>query len=302
MSDAEQQPSEALQAEYGDGGVEGGGEEAPQGDLSPVEQQGPSSQDINNPNSDHWKDQAKAQGWDESFEGDPDSGKFQKTAREFVNDGKMIHQLSSLRKDQQRMEDNFNRKNESDLSLQKAAHEGRIADLEAQRNEAIDEADRDTAGAIQDKIDVERNHLSNIPDPKPAAPAYVQNPPQLIAYEANNTWAKDLNDPAAPNYGKAKYADQIYSQAIMQNRSVDDAIAIMDQAVKAQFPQRNANRGNAPVGEGASRPSGGGRGAQALTYDQFSREEQHQVDLVVDNRMYTKEEAVKQINKYRQEA
>jgi hypothetical protein len=198
------------------------------------------------------------------------------------------------------MEDNFNRKNESDLSLQKAAHEGRIADLEAQRNEAIDEADRDAAGAIQDKIDVERDNLSKIP--KPETPRQQQPNGALAAFESANPWVNDLSDPTAEHYAKAKYADQIYTQSMMQRYSPEDSIAIMKEAVNAQFPQRNANRNNAPAGEGGSRPSGGGRGAQSLSYDQLSRTEQHEVDLAVDNRMYTKEEAVKQINKYRQEA
>lgn len=299
---SEEQNAEAIQDDVAvDVVAAGDGEqnqEQEQEQVQEQEQQTQAIDDLNDPNSDYWKDQAKSQGWSEDFKGDPLTGKFQKTAREFVNDGNFIHQINSVKKGQERMEQEFKRNTETQLAMQKSAHEATVAELSAKRDDAIDEADRDAALGYQGQID---KLNENKPAAQQAPPPY--NPgtdPAVRSYEERNAWLNDISDPTAPNYAKAQYADKVFSAALMRGMPSQDALKEMDASVRQAFPANNPNRQRAPNSEGSRRP--GNRGSSSLSYEQLSGSEQKQIDMAVSNGMFTKDEAVKKINEFRSEA
>ncbi len=296
----EQVPSEAFQDAYGEQEAPEQQEEAqaePQ-EVEQTEPQGPTADDLNDPNSEYWKGQAKSQGWSEDFSPDPSKGKYQKTAREFVNDGDLYGQLHSLKQNQDRMQSEFKASTEQQLAMQRAAHVARLEELSAARNAAMDDFDREKLDEVDKQMAGIRDQMARTP--APAAPTPIGQNPVVQQYEANNPWVNDMNDPTAPNFAKAQYADKVFVAAINQGASPENAIAAMDQAVRSKFPAQNAMRQTAPAVESASRPSGGGK-PRSLGYDQLSRPEQRQIDMAVNNGMYTREEAVKKINQYRQE-
>jgi hypothetical protein len=61
------------------------------------------------------------------------------------------------------------------------------------------------------------------------------------AWERNNQWIS-VNDPAAPEYGKAVYARQLYEQLLQQPMSVDDRLQTLERELSAKFPKTNPNR------------------------------------------------------------
>lgn len=286
-----------AEVEPGESGDPGEQELAPGEQEQHVEQSDEVTQ-FNDPNSDYWKQRATAIGWQEDFEADPDAGKFQKTPREFVNDGKFITRLSNLQAGQDRMEAEFKRNTDTQLSMQKSAHQAQIDELIIKRDESIEEADKEVANNYQEKIDNLRESAPQ--ETSQGTPYSPAADPIVSSYEARNVWLKDMNDPTAPNYAKAKYADAVFSKAIMNGTPSQDAIMVMDKAVREQFPASNSNRQRAPHSEGSQRPAG--RQTQALTYDQLSRGEQNDIDKAVEHGMFTRAEAVKKINGYRNEA
>ncbi len=299
MSD--QQPSEAFTEAYSEEVSQDEPaeqvEQAEEQHEEPAQPSGPSAEDFNNPNSDYWADQAKSKGWSEDFEGDQASGKFQKTPREFVKDGDMYNQLHALKRDQAQMKADFGSKLEMQGNMQREAHKAKLEELEIMRGEAIDEADRSKADALQGQIDTVRGQIVE-PVAAPA-PQAGQVAPEIRQWEMSNPWINDINDPSAPNFAKAHYADQQYNQAVQRGFSGAQLVAVIDKAVKQQFPTRNASRQNAPAAESGGRPAQ--RGTRALSYDQLSRGEQRQVDQAVGNNMFTKDEAVAKMNEYRKE-
>ena len=255
---------------------------------------GPTADDINNPMSGYWKGRAKNQGWKESEKIDPTPEKYAKTAREYVTTGDHIDQVHKLKQRQDKMEVDFEANTNAQLSMQKAAHEATLEEATQARDDAIGEADRETASLQQKRIDNANEQLRNIPKPQ----AKVA-PQELTAYEANNPWVNDLHDPTAANFAKANYADKIYGAAIMQGHNAANAVQIMDDMVKQSFPNKNMMRDTAPAPEGGSGKVRGG--PRVFAYSDFSNSEQKQIDLSVNSGQFTEKEAVKMMNKFRAE-
>lgn len=260
------------------------------------EQQSDETTQFNDPNSDYWKEIAIGKGWQEDFEGNQE--KFKKTPREYVNDGKFLDQLHSLRNNQERMQGEFEQNTQTQLSMQKAAHQAQIDELKVKRDDAIEDANREVANQYQQKIDDLKESMSP-PFPAGAAPYEPGKDPAVRAYEERNPWLKDINDPRAPNYAKAKFADDVFTKVLMRGGGSQEALRLMDQAVRQSFPQNNPNRQRAPNSEGSQRPAG--KKAQDLPYEQLSRQEQNDIDKAVRFGAFTKAEAVKKINGYRRE-
>ena len=265
--------------------------------TEPAEQQAEANtDDLNDPNSEYWQQQATKAGWT------PDGGKgeFSKTAREFVNDGKLFSQIDHQSKQINNIREDMTRKHEADLKLQRMGHEASIQGLEKTRDDAIDEADRPAANAAQDQIDALNQQINVINQPAQPA-AQVTSSAAVQAYEQSNPWLADNNNSMSPNFQKATVAHQIYNAALSEGYTPDNALQTMDQAIKQQFPEQNPMRQNAAHVEGSRRPAG--KNSREPGYKDLPRNIQDQIDIGVNTGMYkTQDEAVKQFNSYSNEA
>ena len=257
----------------------------------------PTPEDLSDPNSEYWQDRATKDGWKPKG----GKGKYPKTAREFVNDGRLFSHIEYQSQQINSIRDDMTRKHEADLKLQRMGHESTIQGLEKTRADAIEDADRPAADAAQAQIDTLNQQINEISQPpQPAQPAPASSP-SVQAYEQSNPWLADINNSMSPNFQKATVAHQTYNAAIAQGYAPDDALRAMDQVVKQQFPEKNLMRQNAGQVERSGRPAG--RSSREPGYNDLSRDVQKQIDIGVNTGMYkTQAEAVKQYNSYSNEA
>lgn len=171
-----------------------------------------------------------------------------------------------------------------------------IADLEARRNDAIEDADTEQANLIQGQID-------NTRQAKQVADAGVQMPiqplkdPGVTAWEADNQWINNPTDPKTP------YAQQQFSAYQSQGMTPAAAMVAVDADIKKAFPQINPNRnapssGEAPGGPGRSRSKGG----PAIAMKDLTHEEARIWKSVGQESFGTEKEFLKAVANSRKEA
>ncbi len=305
--DGEQTPTEAFdEARNNDGVVDG---DLPNDDSEGADDadQGPTAEDLNDPNSDYWQEQAKDQGWNDDPNFEPRSGKYRKTPREFVESGNLMSELHQIKQRQEKFDKATKAMHNTQLALQRSAHEGRISDLKEKRGEAIDESDREGADKIQVEIDKVRQDIYKMDDvPAATAQRGYEKPSEsseVKAYEAANPWVNDLHNPNGKNHQKAAYADQVFTQARNQGMSNAQALNAMHTLANQNFPAQSkpSRRDSGGGGEGGGRPRGGNRSKADVPYNQLTGQEQREIDTAVNNNMFSRAEAVTQINKYRNE-
>jgi hypothetical protein len=268
----------------------------------------PTAEELGDPNSDYWREEAKAQGWNDDPSFVPRAGKYQKTAREFVENGNLMSEVHQLKQRQDKSDATSKTALETQLGMQRAAYEGRISELQKERGDAIDEADREGADRIQGDIDKVRNDIAemdNVPV-ETVQPGYEKPSESSVvkAYEDANPWIKELNSPGSANYQKAQYANQVFTQARNNGMTNQQAINATEQLTNQNFPfQAKPNRRErGGGGEGGARPRGGKRAQADIPFDRLSGQEQSQINLAMDNGMYpSRDAAVAQVNKYRRE-
>lgn len=147
--------------------------------------------------------------------------------------------------------DNANKLHEHQLDMQKS-------ELKRKRDEAIDDADRETANKYQDDID-----KINAQPSQPTAENNEQ--PTLDAWNAANPWIMG-NDP------KAAYAKQQFQSYQSQGMKPNEALGQMENDVNRAFPALNTERDRQPAIETGSKP-GNKRPARQLTMSDLTGEE-----------------------------
>ena len=275
--------------------------EAP--DPEPIQNQGPTAEELNDPNSDYWKEQAKEQGWNEDFV--PKDGEFQKTPREFVKYGEMYNYTHRLNQKIDRIDQEHKEQREADLNLQRVAYESRLQELEGKRNDAVETADRETFDKVDKEIQELRQNAPEAPKETPQALAPIPTSDAVHQFEAENPWFKvaipgdPSYNPADPDFQKASYVNWVYAQQTSQGKEPDEALEIVKQGLKDNFPEVNSRRERAPASElGGRKPSG----AQKIGFNQLSAKEQTDIDKYIQAGIYKdRDEAVEVINKHRGE-
>jgi len=124
-----------------------------------------------------------------------------------------------------------------------------ISDLEARRDNAIEEADTEGANNIQGQIDLARDakRVADIPAP---VPQVAPKSPEVMEWEARNPWVNNPNDPKTP------YAQQQFGLYQAQGMDQVNALAAVEADVNRAFPNINPARNSAATGE---TPGGPGR-------------------------------------------
>jgi hypothetical protein len=191
------------------------------------------------------EDEARNRGWTSKDEWvkagkDPDQWV---NAKHFNEKGRLIAQARQL----QELKGNFDKRLEGVATLYKAqinTLQAQNKQLQAARDEAI------TYGDVNKVKELDQQLMTNAVEQLQIQQSQQQSTtPQVdqaelereAAWERNNQWIS-VNDPAAPEYGKAVYARQLYEQLLQQPMSVDDRLQTLERELSAKFPKTNPNR------------------------------------------------------------
>lgn len=222
-------------------------------DNSVVEDNAPSSAE----------DLARAGGWkpESEWEGDDKQKPAQFISAELFNErGVWIERHKTQEKRLNEMESSFNTRMNNANKLHNQQLEVQKSELIRKRDNAIDDADRETANKLQDDIDninTQSAEVSQTP---------VGNDQETIAnWNTSNPWITG-NDP------KAAYAKQQFSAYLNQGLDASTAIRQMESDVNRSFPALNTERDRQPTPEGGSKP-GGKRGAKKLSMSDITADE-----------------------------
>jgi hypothetical protein len=212
----------------------------------PQEQSKPSAEDV-----------ARQSGWRplEEFEGEPAEWR---SAEVFNERGDWIKRAKAQDKRMNDLESDFNTRLENSNKLHQHQMELQKDELIRKRDDAIDDADRETANKYQDDIDKINTQ------PEPAAPAN-NNKQTLDNWNASNSWIMGSDPKAA--FGKQQFAN--YQG---QGMTIEQSISAMESDVNRAFPDLNTNRDNHPLPEKGSKP-GRKAAARSLTMADLTSEE-----------------------------
>jgi hypothetical protein len=191
------------------------------------------------------EDEARNRGWtsrDEWVKAGKDPSQWV-NAKHFNEKGRLIAQARQL----QELKGNFDKRLEGVATLYKAqinTLQAQNKQLQTARDEAI------TYGDVNKVKELDQQLMTNAVEQLQIQQSQQQSTtPQVdqadlereAAWERNNQWI-NANDPAAPEYGKAVYARQLYQQLLQQPMSVDDRLQTLERELSAKFPKTNPNR------------------------------------------------------------
>lgn len=209
----------------------------------PAEQEAPQLTDI--------EQRAMEMGWKpkDSFSGNEDDFI---DAKEFVRRKPLFDKIESQSRQVKLLNRAINELKEHYTKVNAATYDRALADLKAQRKEAIVNGDGEAFGNIDDKIkeaEAQRAELEQLNQP-------VQEQveaPEFATWKTRNTW-----------YNNVKYmrsfADELGLDLHSRGMSPEQVLTEVEKAVRAEFPEkfRNPNKASAiPVENG--RPNGKGK-------------------------------------------
>ncbi len=187
------------------------------------------------------EDKAREGGWKpkEDWQGEPDEWR---SAEVFNERGEWIEKHKAQAKRMDEMENKFSSRLDNQRKMMDAQAETQKNDLIRKRNDAIDDADRETANKFQDEID----NIKPIDEPVSTGGNQAE---VLNNWNTSNPWILQNNPKAA--YGKQQFA--AYQG---QGMSAQQSIEAMEADVNREFPNVNSQRLNAPLQEGGTPPGG----------------------------------------------
>ena len=212
--------------------------------LEPIEQEGQEveiekeeAEIVVNPH----EDKAREGGWKPKAEwqGEPDEWR---SAEVFNERGEWIDKHKAQTKRMDEMENKFSSRLDNQRKMMDAQYETQKKELIRKRDDAIDDADRETANKFQDEID----SIKKIDEPA----STVNNQAEVLdSWNTSNPWILQNNP-------KAAYGKQQFSAYQNQGMGAQQAIAAMESDVRREFPDINLQRQNAPLQEGGTPPGG----------------------------------------------
>lgn len=221
-------------------------------EIEPEIEQEQTNPEVEKASHDGWKPK---EDWVEAGN-DPDDWV---SAKKFNERGSMMGQIKSLKSQVESKQSEFEKRLESVNKLHEVQQKQLLTDLEAKRNNAIEEADVESVNKIQGQID---DLKTDEPEPDTSG-----KPTEMLEWEAKNEWISDVSSP------KAGYAQMRWNVHVGQGKSVAEALAAIDEDVAKAFPPTNERRNNAPAQEGGkSRP--GKRAEVKLQWSDLTRDEE----------------------------
>ena len=206
---------------------------------------------------------ARAGGWkpESEWDGDDKQKPAQFISAELFNErGVWIERHKTQQKQIDEMKSTFNTRMDNANKLHNQQLEVQKSELIRKRDDAIDDADRETANKIQGDIDKINEQSVEVA----TAPASNEQS-TLETWNTANPWILG-NDP------KAAYAKQQFLAYGAQGKTASEALSQMESDVNRAFPALNTERDRQPLIEGGTKP-GGKRPAQKLRMSDLSSEE-----------------------------
>jgi hypothetical protein len=171
-------------------------------------------------------------------------------AKEFVRRKPLFDKIESQNRQVKLLNRSINELKEHFTKVNAATYDRALADLKAQRKDAIVNGDGEAFSQIDDKIkeaEAQRAELEALNQPVPEQQADM---PQFASWKARNPW-----------YNNVKYmrsfADELGTDLHQRGMAPDQVLTEVEKAVRLEFPEkfRNPNKASAiPVENG--RPSG----------------------------------------------
>lgn len=186
----------------------------------------------------------------------------------FEEHGKYIKEIQALKREAStaRQETDVQIRNLN--QLHKVQLDNTIANLETQRNSAIEDADTAQANQIQDRIDTARQAQLYTQQTQ-QQPAQTSKDPAVMEWETKNPWIMNPSDPKTP------YAAQQFVSYQNQGYSIDQALGLVQNDVAREFPTVNHARNTTSTGEAPNGP-GGNRSSKSskVEWKDLSKQEQ----------------------------
>lgn len=194
---------------------------------------------------------AMDQGWvpQEEWAGDPDDWR---PAKEFVDRGELFRKIDDLKNENKRIRQGVEEFKKHHERVREVAYEQALADLKAQKKQALESGDADAVIQIDDKIAETREEKAKAAKEVPVAPQPQGPNPDFVRWEARNNWYKT-------DRAMKVLADDIARD--MVGRGEQDVTRILtevDKQVRKEFPHKFENpKRNAPGSVEAGTNKGG---------------------------------------------
>jgi hypothetical protein len=199
-------------------------------------------------------------GWRPETEFEARPGKQWKTAEKFMADKPLYDKIDEQHKTIKKLERATDMLRSHYEKVEKAAYDRAVAELKAERKQALEEGDLVRAEDLRDQIEEKKAEAPKA-EPKTADPQTNQ---ELVSWKQRNDWYEKDEDMTA-------FADGLGNKLLAQGVNPTEILETVEKKVKGAFPQkfRNPNRDSAPRVEGGS--SKKGKSGEAL--DWLSSEE-----------------------------
>jgi hypothetical protein len=190
-------------------------------------------------------------GWKPESEFVAKPGRKWKTAERFLEDKPLFDKIDEQHKHAKKLEKQVDLLREHYEKVEKAAFDRALAELKAERKQALEEGDLVRAEEIRDEIDERKQQAPKVqpvqPDPE------VGN--AMAEWRERNDWYEKDEDMTA-------FADGLGNKLLKEGKNPVDILEVVEKKIKVAFPHkfRNPNRDSAPRVEGNTKKgkSGGG--------------------------------------------
>jgi len=179
----------------------------------------------------------------------------------FNERGKWIDRHKAQERRLTEMEEGFEKRISNANKLHNQQLEIQKADLVRKRDDAIDDADRETANRYQDDID----KIVPVVDAPPANRTLDQ-------WNSDHPWIMD-------DTPKAVYAKSRFGAYGAQGLGISEAITKMEADIAREFPASNPSRSTTPSSEGGTKP-GNKASSRSLSWGDLTHEEERQYNAM----------------------
>jgi hypothetical protein len=229
--------------------------------------------------------EALEQGWvpKEEFDGDPERWV---DAGEFVRRGELFRKIESQSKEMKDMRKALSELAKHNSKIAEVEYKRAVADLKAQRKEALAEGDFDKVDHIEDQIDATKE-AARIAQQQAIQAAIPQGvPPELQNWINKNSWYESNNE-------MRDYADFVGLKLGQSGMSPVEVLKEVEKRVKEQFKDKftNPNRQRPSAVES---PRAAAKVGKSDAYE-LTDTERSVMETLVRQKLMTKEEYVAQL-------
>lgn len=164
------------------------------------------------------EDRKYAKGWNPEGE---------KSLEHFISDGKMMEQISSLRAENKKMQNDFETRTKNLVKMHEIQQANLRKDLEAELEEAVNMSDLEKVKRVQQE-------MAELDDAPAQQPAEV-DVSVVEQWNSDNPW---IDEPTP----KAAYAKDIFAQQVRSGVSLEQAIEVVNTKIAEHYPEEEQQR------------------------------------------------------------